>query len=296
MQIAIIGLGKTGTDMARRLRRGACEIIGYDQNSKIAKRLAAEEGLIAVTDLKDMVRRLLPPRVIWAMVPPGQSTEDLFAELVKILDPQDIVINGSNSHYADSQRYGAELAEDGIEYIDVGMSGSIEGLNQGYCLMVGGNKKAVQTISPALRILAPSADHGWAHVGPHGTGHFTKMIQDTIESGMMQVIAEGFALLHKKEEFDFDLSQLAELWCHGSTINSQLLEEAARLLKEGQDLQNIVPFVSDPGDKRWATFQSLDQQKMAPILSMALKRRAHSEDNESYVNKLLAMMHNKARG
>lgn len=149
-------------------------------------------------------------------------------------------------------------------------------------------------ISPALRILAPDADRGWAHVGSHGAGHYTKMIQDTIENGMMQVIAEGFALLHNKENFEFDLGQLAELWCHGSTINSQLLDGAAKLLKDGQDLKNIVPFVSDPSDDRWATFQSLDQKKMAPILSMALQQRFNSQDNENYVNKLLAMMHNKA--
>jgi 6-phosphogluconate dehydrogenase len=294
MQIAIIGLGKTGTDMARRLRRCACEIIAFDKNSQITRRLAAEEGIIAVNDLKELVRKLLPPRVVWSMVPGGECTEDLFKELTKVLDADDIIIDGSNTHYVDSQRYGSELAGHGIEYIDVGMSGSVQGLNQGYCLMVGGNKKTVQMISPALRILAPAADRGWAHVGTHGAGHFTKMIQDTIENGMMQVIAEGFALLHNKEDFEFDLGQLAELWCNGSTISSQLLDGAAKLLKDGQDLQNIVPFVCDPSDDRWATFQSLDQKKMAPILSMALQQRFNSQDDESYVNKLLAMMHNKA--
>lgn len=293
MQIAIIGLGKTGTDMARRLRRGACEIIAFDKNSPITKRLATEEGIIAVNSLKELSRKLLPPRVVWSMVPGGECTEDLFKELIKVLDPDDIIIDGSNTHYVDSQRYGVELAEHDIEYIDVGMSGGVQGLNHGYCLMVGGNKKTVQMISPALRILAPAADRGWAHVGSHGAGHFTKMIQDTIENGMLQVIAEGFALLHNKENFEFDLSQLAELWCHGSAISSQLLGEAAKLLKDGQDLKNIVPFVSDPSDNRWAAFQSLDQKKMAPILSMALQQRYNSQDSENYVNKLLALMHNK---
>ena len=294
MQIAIIGLGKIGTDMARRLRRGACEIIAFDKNNQITKRLAAEEGIIPVHDLKELARKLLPPRVIWSMVPSGEDTEDLLKELTKVLDQDDIIINGSNTHYTDSRRYGSELAEHGIEYVDIGMSGSVQGLTHGYCLMIGGNKKVVQMISPALRILAPDADRGWARVGSHGAGHFTKMIQDTIENGMMQVIAEGFALLHNKEDFDFDLNQLAELWCHGSTINSQLLDEAAKVLKDSQDLQNIVPFVSDPNDKRWASLQSLDQKKMAPILSMALQQRFDNQDDENYVNKLLAMMRNKA--
>ena len=296
MRMALIGLGKMGGNMARRLCRGGIEVVGFNRSPEIVNSLAEEEGMIPATSLRDAVERLTAPRVVWLMLPCGEPTEAAIEELMDILDQGDIVVDGGNSNYHDSQRRGAMLAQQGLEYVDSGTSGGIWGLKNGYCLMVGGSEAAVNEVAPALKVLAPSAENGWAHVGPVGAGHFTKMIHNGIEYGMMQAMAEGFALMKGKEEFNLDLAQISELWRHSSVVQSWLLDLTADALKEDQKLEDIAPFVPDSGEGRWTVIESIDQGTAAPVLSLAMSMRFTSQDQEGYDFKLLSMMRNAFGG
>ena len=296
MRMAMIGLGKMGGNMARRLCRGGVEVVGYNRSAEIVNTLAREEGMIAAASLKDAVDKLTAPRVVWLMLPCGQPTESAIEELIPMLEQGDVIVDGGNSNYHDSQRRGALLSQSGIGFVDAGTSGGIWGLDNGYCLMVGGTPDAVAMVEPALKVLAPGAERGWAHVGPVGSGHFTKMIHNGIEYGMMQAMAEGFALLKGKREFELDLAQIAELWRHSSVVRSWLLDLTAEALQQDQVLGDVAPFVSDSGEGRWTVIESVDQGVAAPVLSLALSMRFTSQDQEGYDFKLLSMMRNAFGG
>jgi len=296
MRMALIGLGKMGGNMARRLCRGGIEVVGYNRSPEIVNALASEEGLIPAGSLREAVEKLTSPRVVWLMLPCGAPTEAALEDLLEILEQGDVVVDGGNSNYHDSQRRGALLAQQGIGYVDSGTSGGIWGLVNGYCLMVGGTRESVAHVEPALKVLAPAEDRGWAHVGPVGAGHFTKMIHNGIEYGMMQAMAEGFALLKGKEEFNLDLAQISELWRHSSVVQSWLLDLTADALKQDQKLVDIAPFVPDSGEGRWTVIESIDQGVAAPVLSLALSMRFTSQDQEGYDFKLLSMMRNAFGG
>lgn len=250
LRLAMIGLGKMGANMARRLCRQGIEVVGYDRDAATVAGLAAETSMVAAASVADAVCRLSAPRIVWLMLPSGDPTETQLKELAAMLSPGDVVIDGGNSNFKDSQRRGAWLAELGIEFMDAGTSGGVWGLDNGYCLMVGGSKEVAAIMQPVLQALAPAPDRGWAHVGPVGAGHYSKMLHNGIEYGMMQALAEGLDLLKSKKEFDFDLAQLTELWRHGSVVRSWLLDLTADALKEDQELASIAPHVSDSGEGR----------------------------------------------
>ena len=296
MRIAIIGLGKMGANMARRLSRAGIEVVGYNRSQTIVQELADQEGVIPVASLEEAVAKLAPPRVVWLMLPSGDVTEQTLKKTAGMLDKGDIVVDGGNSNYHDSERRGAWLAEHGIGFADAGTSGGIWGLDNGYCLMVGGTPETIKVIEPALKALAPSPEHGWAHVGPMGAGHFTKMVHNGIEYGMMQAMAEGFALLRGKSEFSLDLAQVAEVWRHSSVVRSWLLDLTAEALKKDQALDDIAPYVPDSGEGRWTAIESIDQGVAAPIMTTSLYARFISQDERGYPFRLLSMMRNAFGG
>jgi len=292
----MIGLGKMGANMTRRLCRGGVDVIGYNRSSEIIEQLVKEEGMQAASSLADAIRQLATPRVVWLMLPSGDPTETTINELIKLLDPGDLIIDGGNSNYHDSQRRGQMLQKHDMGFVDAGTSGGVWGLDNGYCLMVGGENQYIKLLEPALKVLAPAADRGWAHVGPIGSGHFTKMIHNGIEYGMMQAYAEGFALLKGKQEFDLDLAQISELWRHSSVVRSWLLDLMADFLHEDQQLDDMQPFVADSGEGRWTVDEATAQGTPAPVLALALHMRFASQGSADYGNKLLAMMRNSFGG
>ena len=296
MRLAMIGLGKMGANMARRLCRKGIEVVGYDRDVATVAGLAAETSMVAAVSVADAVSKLTAPRVVWLMLPSGDPTETQLKELAAMLSPGDVVIDGGNSNYKDSQRRGAWLAERGIEFMDAGTSGGVWGLDNGYCLMVGGSKEVAAIMTPVLQALAPAPDRGWAHVGPVGAGHYSKMLHNGIEYGMMQALAEGLDLLKNKKEFDFDLAQLTELWRHGSVVRSWLLDLTADALKDDQELASIAPHVSDSGEGRWTVIDSVEQGIAVPVLTLALQMRFASQDDTGYANRLLSMMRNAFGG
>ncbi|KPK37644.1 MAG: 6-phosphogluconate dehydrogenase [Gammaproteobacteria bacterium SG8_47] len=296
MKLALIGLGKMGGNMARRLLRGGVEVVGYNRSSDIVKQLVAEEGMTGAKSLARAVEELPTPRIVWLMLPSGAPTESVLRELAPMLNDGDIVVDGGNANYHDTLRRSAMLGERGIAFVDAGVSGGVWGLDNGYCLMVGGSESAIAALEPALKALAPAAEHGWAHVGPVGSGHFTKMIHNGIEYGMMQAFAEGFALLRGKTEFQLDLAQIAELWRHGSVVRSWLLDLSADFLGQDQELADIAPYVADSGEGRWTVVESVDQGTAAPVLALALQMRFASQDDNSYGNRMLSMMRNAFGG
>lgn len=296
MRMAMMGLGKMGANMARRLCRGGIEVVGYNRSPEIVASLAAEEGLLPARSLVEAVKNLSAPRVAWLMLPAGEVTEQTIHELIPLLSKGDVVVDGGNSNYHESERRGKMLAGHGVGFMDAGTSGGIWGLTNGYCLMVGGEPEVVELVAPALKVLAPAPDRGWAHVGPVGAGHFTKMIHNGVEYGMMQAFAEGFALLRGKKEFGLDLAQIAELWRHSSVVRSWLLDLSAEALKHDQKLEGVAPYVADSGEGRWTIEESIVQGLPAPVLTLALQMRFTSQDNEGYTYRLLSMMRNAFGG
>lgn len=296
MRMAIIGLGKMGANMARRLSRAGIEVVGYNRSPAIVQELAAQEGVIPAASLEEAVAKLTSPRVVWLMLPSGDVTEQNLKQVAGMLDKGDIIVDGGNSNYHDSQRRGAWLVERGIGFADAGTSGGIWGLDNGYCLMVGGNPETINVLAPALKALAPSQEHGWAHVGPMGAGHFTKMVHNGIEYGMMQAMAEGFALLRGKSEFSLNLAQVAELWRYSSVVRSWLLDLTAEALKKDQALDDIAPYVPDSGEGRWTAIESIEQGVAAPIMTTSLYARFISQDERGYPFRLLSMMRNAFGG
>ncbi len=296
MKLAMIGLGKMGGNMATRLLRNNIEVVGFDHHIDTVNQLAEKEGLIPATSIEDVLDKLEGQKIIWVMLPAGDITEKQINALAPMLNKGDIVIDGGNSNYKHSQRRGAMLAELGIGFMDSGTSGGVWGLNNGYCLMVGATKEVAETMTPALKALAHAPDRGWAHVGPVGAGHFTKMLHNGVEYGMMQALAEGLELLKGKEEFDLDLAQITELWRHGSVVRSWLLDLTAESLSKDQTLKNVAPFVADSGEGRWTVVEAVEQGVAAPVLTLALQMRFASQEDEGYSYKLLSMMRNAFGG
>ncbi|MHB9102036.1 MAG: phosphogluconate dehydrogenase (NAD(+)-dependent, decarboxylating) [Sulfuricella sp.] len=296
MQLAMVGLGKMGGNMVRRLRRGGIEVVGYARSPDVVAGLAAEEGMVAASSVADAVTKLQSPRVVWLMLPSGEPTENQIRELAPLLAKGDIVVDGGNSNYKDSQRRGAWLAEQGIGFMDAGTSGGIWGLENGYCLMVGATPEVAKIMEPVLKVLAPAPDRGWAHVGPIGSGHFTKMIHNGIEYGMMQAMAEGLELLRGKQEFSLDLAQITELWRHSSVVRSWLLDLTAEGLKQDQTLDKVAPYVADSGEGRWTVVEAVEQGVAAPVLTLALQMRFASQNETGYGYRLLSMMRNAFGG
>ncbi len=290
MRAAMIGLGKMGANMARRLIQGEHEIIGYNRTGSVTSDLAASDGLIPATSLEELVDKLPSPRILWMMVPAGEPTETMINTLAPMLTRGDILIDGGNSNYKDTLRNGSTLKKKGIHLIDIGTSGGIWGLKEGYSLMVGGEVEAVKVITPLLECLAPDPDLGWGHVGPLGSGHFVKMIHNGIEYGMMQAYAEGFEILKSKEEFSLDLHQISEIWRYGSVIRSWLLDLTAKALEENPNLDGVRGWVADSGEGRWTVFESIDLDIPAPVITAALQARFVSRKEENFAAKILASM------
>jgi len=296
MRLAMIGLGKMGGNMVRRLRRGGIEVVGYDRSAEVVTQLAAEEGMLAAISVAATVAQLPSPRAVWLMLPSGEITEQQIRALAPLLSGGDIIVDGGNSNYHDSQRRGAWLAEQGIGFMDCGTSGGVWGLENGYCLMVGATPEVAKTMTPVLQALAPATDRGWAHVGPVGAGHFTKMIHNGIEYGMMQSFAEGLELLRGKQEFALDLAQITELWRHSSVVRSWLLDLTAEALKHDQELAQVAPYVPDSGEGRWTVVEAIDQGVAAPVLTLALQMRFNSQNETGYGYRLLSTMRNAFGG
>ena len=291
MRLAMLGLGRMGGNMARRLAAGGIEVVGWNRSQETADALAAEEPrIVAAGTMAEAVEALTPPRVIWLMLPAGEATEAALMELTRHLEPGDIVVDGGNADYRESLDHGRLLGDSGIEFIDAGVSGGVWGREEGYCLMVGGTEAAVSLLEPALRVLAPAPDRGWARVGPVGAGHFTKMVHNGIEYGMMQAFAEGFDLLERKEAFGIDPGQVAELWRHGSVVRSWLLDLMADFLGEDARLDDIAPWVADSGEGRWTVREAVDSGVPAPVLTAALYARFQSQDERGYQARLLARL------
>ena len=296
MKLAMIGLGKMGGNMATRLLQSGIKVVGYDPNTDAVNELVKNDGMIAASSVADAVAKLEGQRIIWLMLPSGNVTENQILELAPLLNKGDIIIDGGNSNYRHSQRRGTWLAERGIGFMDAGTSGGIWGLENGYCLMVGASPEVAKVMEPVLKALAPAADRGWAHVGPVGSGHFTKMIHNGIEYGMMQAMAEGLDLLKGKKEFKLDLAQITELWRHSSVVRSWLLDLTADALKHDQELKDVAPYVADSGEGRWTVMEAVNQGVAAPVLTIALQMRFASQDDHGYSYKLLSMMRNAFGG
>jgi 6-phosphogluconate dehydrogenase len=289
-ELGIIGLGKMGANMARRLARAGVPLTLHDQNKETSAQLAREiKGTNAAT-LADLVTSLKAPRHLWLMLPSGKITEETIQELKGKLSADDLVIDGANSFYKDSQRRAQDLSTKGIAFIDAGVSGGIWGEKNGYALMVGGTPSAVGRIEPILKALAPAPDTGWLHCGPSGSGHFVKMIHNGIEYGMMQAYAEGLSLLEHKKEFDLDLGKVTEMWRHGSVVRSWLLDLIASFLGGDGGPENVAPFVADSGEGRWTVLESIEQGVPAPVISLALMSRFNSQGKDDFAATLLALM------
>ena len=295
MELAMIGLGRMGANMAERLVRGGHTVRGYDPGDA-ARQQAEARGIVPHANLQNAVAALPTPRVVWLMVPAGQVVDDTIAQLRPLLATGDTVIDGGNSNYKDTQRRGAQLAEAGIHYIDCGTSGGVWGLAEGYSLMIGGDAGAVARLQPVFATLAPTPETGWGHVGPSGAGHFATMIHNGIEHGMMQAYAEGFAILKHKQAMDFDLGALAEIWRHGSVVRSWLLDLTADALKKNPQMDGIAPYVADSGEGRWTVAEAIDLNVSAPVITLSLLERLRSRDDDSYADKLLAAIRNEFGG
>ncbi len=287
---AMIGLGKMGANMARRLALGGVRAALFDRDAQTTSALATELGAFAASSLSNLIEHLEAPRLVWLMLPAGDATEAAIAQLQALLSEGDVIIDGANSFYKDSVRRAATLKRNGLGFVDCGVSGGVHGLANGYCLMAGGAQDAIDRLKPYLRLLAPAAATGWLHAGPAGAGHFTKMVHNGIEYAMMQAIAEGFALMDAKKEFALDLAAIGELWRHGSVVRSWLLDLTAEALKDPAGIEAIAPLVPDSGEGRWTAIEAVEQGVPAPVMSLALMMRFATQGKNDYPAKLLAKM------
>ena len=295
MDIGMIGLGRMGANMTTRLLAGGHRVVAFDR-SPDAVAGAVKGGATGAGSLPELVTALPAPRAVWVMVPSGDPTESTIKALADALSRGDTVIDGGNSNYKDSMRRAAFLKDKGIEFVDAGTSGGVWGLKEGYSLMIGGGKAAVERLRPIFETLAPGADRGWGHVGPAGSGHFVKMVHNGIEYGMMQAYAEGFEILRRKEEFGLDVAQVAQIWRDGSVVRSWLLDLTAAALKENPSLDGIAPYVADSGEGRWTVAEAIDLDVPAPVITLSLIARLVSRSQDSYADKLLAAMRNQFGG
>jgi 6-phosphogluconate dehydrogenase len=295
MELGMVGLGRMGANMVERLVRGGHRLVGYDRDASAVARVVSA-GAEGADSLANLAGKLARPRAIWIMVPSGAPVDETIATLLPHLAKDDILIDGGNSNYKDTQRRAAVLKGQGFPFVDVGTSGGIWGLKEGYAMMVGGEKATVERLRPLLETLAPAKDKGWGRVGPSGSGHFVKMVHNGIEYGMMQAYAEGFAILKKKNEFALDMHQVAEIWRTGSVVRSWLLDLLSIALKENPEMAGIAPYVSDSGEGRWTVAEAVDLDVPAPVITLSLLQRLASRDTDSYSDKLLAAMRNQFGG
>lgn len=289
-QIGMVGLGRMGGNMARRLARAGLGVVAWDRAAGARAGLASEERVQVVATLADMVAALRAPRAVWLMLPAGAPSEDTLTELRGLLAAGDVVVDGANASYRDTQRHAQELASHGLQLVDAGVSGGVWGLVHGYGLMVGGAADAVQRIAPFLRALAPAPDRGWLHCGPSGAGHFTKMVHNGIEYGLMQAYAEGLALLRAKSDLQLDVAKIAESWRHGTVIRSWLLDLTAEFLAEDANLESIAPVVADSGEGRWTAIESVELGVPTPVMTLALMQRFASQGHGEFADRVLARM------
>lgn len=295
MQLGLIGLGRMGGNMNLRLLRGGHQMVVWNRSAEPLT-AAAAAGAIAAESVADLVRRLDAPRAVWVMLPAGDPTEDTIRELIGLLAPDDTVIDGGNSNYKESIRRAAWVAEHGLHFVDVGTSGGVWGLTEGYSLMIGGEAAAVERLRPIFETLAPAPDRGWGHVGTHGAGHFTKMVHNGIEYGMMQAFAEGFEIMQHRPDLGLDVAQIAEIWRYGSVVRSWLLDLTAAALAEDATLDGIKGWVADSGEGRWTVAEAIDLDVPAPVITLSLLMRFVSRQDDSYAAKLLAAMRNQFGG
>ena len=295
MELAMTGLGKMGFNMTTRLLQGGHRVVGFAHSPKSIQ-AAVDIGAVGADTLQDAVNKLPSPRIVWLMIPAGNPTFETVDFLTNLLAKGDVVIDGGNSYYKDSIRHAEMLGEKGIEFVDSGTSGGIWGLKEGYSMMLGGKPEVVEMLRPILETLAPAPDKGWGYVGPHGAGHYVKMIHNGIEYGMMQAFAEGFSILKSKQEFGIDLAQVSRIWQHGSVVRSWLLDLAVRALEQDPDLADIRPWVEDSGEGRWTVFESIDLAVPAPVITLSLQTRFASRDEENFTARMLAALRNQFGG
>lgn len=295
MQLGLIGLGKMGGNMAERLRLGGHQVVGFDFNAEAVARLTAS-GNVGVPTLEDLVQKLNGRKAIWIMVPQGDPVDQTIARLVPLLNPGDILIDGGNSYYKDTMRRYKEVTAKGFHYVDVGTSGGVWGLQEGYSMMAGGDKEPVEYLRPILETLAPAADKGWGHVGPAGAGHFVKMVHNGIEYGLMQAYAEGFTIMEQKKEMSLDLEQVAEIWRYGSVVRSWLLDLTAGALAKHPTLDGLQAYVPDSGEGRWTVVEAIDLNVSAPVITESLLRRIRSREENNFTDRMLSIMRNQFGG
>ncbi len=295
MELGMIGLGRMGGAMAQRLIRGGHRVAGLARKPDALRQLE-EMDIVPAASFDELVNSLKPPRVIWLMIPAGTPVDENIAGLLPLLEPDDIIVDGGNSNYKDTQRRAENLKASRIHYVDAGTSGGIWGLQNGYSIMVGGDEEVVARLRPIFETLAPAANKGWGRVGPNGAGHFTKMVHNGIEYGMMQAYGEGFAIMRHKTEFNLDLHQVAEIWRDGSVVQSWLLDLTSAALAKNPDLDGIAPYVVDSGEGRWTVAEAIDLNVAAPVITLSLLERLQSRDPESFSHKLLSAMRNQFGG
>jgi len=295
MELGMIGLGRMGANMARRLLDGGHRIVVYDPAKEAVAALAAL-GATGAASIPDLVNRLSSPRAVWLMVPSGEPAESTIQALAAAMSSGDIVIDGGNSNYKDSMRRASALAKKGIKFLDVGTSGGIWGLKEGYCLMIGGDQAAYHSMEPVFQTLAPSPQQGYGYVGPSGSGHFVKMVHNGIEYGLMQSYAEGFELMQAKGEFELDLHQVAEIWRYGSVVRSWLLDLAAAALAADPTLAGIQAHVEDSGEGRWTVQESIDLGVPTPVITQSLQARFRSRQAQPFSARLLAALRQQFGG
>jgi 6-phosphogluconate dehydrogenase len=296
MELGIVGLGKMGAGMARRLARGGARVVCYDNAETARKALAGESNVDCAENLAALCARLTGERVVVIMLPAGEPVEATIRELLPLMSSGDTLVDGGNSHYRDSKRRALALSQQGLRYIDAGVSGGVHGLESGYCLMLGGTPKSIEIFEPFARLLAPAPDRGWLHCGPSGAGHYAKMVHNGIEYGMMQALAEGFALLAARPELDIDAARLADTWRHGSVVRSWLLDLCSQILNADEDLSGVAPVVADSGEGRWTALEAIELGVPAPVISTALMERFASQGGADSARRLLAMMRNAFGG
>ncbi|MBI3976505.1 MAG: decarboxylating 6-phosphogluconate dehydrogenase [Armatimonadetes bacterium] len=292
MEIGMVGLGRMGLNMTRRLVRGGHRVVAFNRSPGPVQE-AERDGAVGVHTLAELVERLTPPRTVWLMVPAGAVTTQMLTDVTPLLARGDTVVDGGNANYRDSQRRAAALADHGLHFLDAGVSGGIWGLQIGFCLMVGGEEPVYRRLEPALRSLAP--EEGYALVGPHGAGHYTKMVHNAIEYGMLQAIGEGFELL-QASGFPLDLPAIAELWNHGSVVRSWLMELAQRALAADPALESIRGYVEDSGEGRWAVAESIERAVPLPVITLALQTRFRSRQEDSFSARVIAALRQQFGG
>jgi 6-phosphogluconate dehydrogenase len=288
--LAMVGLGRMGANMSRRLARAGFSVHGFDPEAASREALVGEARVVLHASLQEAIQALPSPRVVWLMVPAGKATDAALQQARALLNSNDIVIDGGNANYLDSQARAQAMGDKGPQFVDCGVSGGVHGLANGYCLMVGGEKSVIARLKPILQALAPAPDRGWVHCGGAGAGHFAKMLHNGIEYGMMQALAEGFALMMRRPELIDDPASVAEAWRHGSVVRSWLLDITAGALADGEALGKVAPFVADSGEGRWTIDEAIRQGTPVPVIAAAMMTRFDSQGHADPANRLLAMM------